>query len=196
LISGIILAAGSSTRTSGTKQLLPFHGKPILQHVIDAAFQAALDEILVVIGHEHDSLRAAIELPPKARFVLNLDHESGLSTSLVTSLQAADPTCEAAVILMGDQPTLSPAVIRALVATFQETMMPVVRAEFRDGPGPALLSAGIWEDLMTLEGDTGARGFIEANPDLVETVRLDEDAPIDVDSDETYRLLVEAHGGA
>jgi len=196
VISGVILAAGSSARMSGARQLLPFQGKPILQHVIDAAFQAALDEILVVIGHEEDRLRAAIELPPKARFVLNLDHESGLSTSLVTSLQAADPTCEAAVVLMGDQPTLSPAVIRALVEAFLETMMPIVRAEFRDGPGPALLSEGIWDNLMTLKGDTGARGFIEANPDLVETVRFDEEAPIDVDSDEAYGLLVEARGGA
>ena len=190
MISGVILAAGSSSRMSSTKQLLPFHGKPILQHVIDAAFQSALDEILVVIGHEEDSLRSAIELPSKARFILNMDHEAGLSTSLVAALQVADPLSEAAVILMGDQPTLSPAVIRTLMANFQETMMPVVRAEFLDGPGPALLSAGIWPDLMGLEGDTGARGFIESNPDLVEIVRFDENAPIDVDSDDAYHRLV------
>jgi len=190
MISGVILAAGSSSRMSGTKQLLPFHGKPILQHVIDAAFQSALGEILVVIGHEEDSLRSAIELPSKARFIINLDHDAGLSTSLVAALQAADPLSQAAVILMGDQPTLSPTVIRALAANFQETMMPVVRAAFRDGPGPALLSAGIWPDLMTLEGDAGARDFIESNPELVETVSFDEDAPIDVDTDDAYHRLV------
>ncbi len=119
MISGVILAAGSSSRMSGTKQLLPLNGKPVLQHVIDAAFQAALDEILVVIGYEEDSLRSAIRLPPSARFVLNLDHEAGLSTSLVAALQAADPLSEGAVILMGDQPTLSPSVIRTLLANFQ-----------------------------------------------------------------------------
>lgn len=195
MISGVVLAAGSSSRMSGSKQLLPFRGKPILQHVIDAASEAALDEILVVIGHEEDDLRSAIRLPPDGRFILNLDHEAGLSTSLVAALQASDPLSEAAVVLMGDQPTISPAVIRTLVWNFQETMMPVVRAEFRDRPGPALLSAGIWPDLMTLEGDVGAREFIESNPDLVETVRFDEDAPIDVDSDEAYSRLVEEKGG-
>lgn len=191
MISGVILAAGSSTRMQHTKPLLPIGEKPMLQHVVDVAFQAALDEILVVVGHDADRVRDGVKLPPNARFVLNLDYKAGMSTSLIAGLEAADPTAEAVVVLMGDQPRLSPAVVRTLITKYGETRMPVVRAMFRDAPGPALLAVGIWEDLMSIKGDIGARAFIDENSDLVEEVGFDREAPTDVDTEEDYRRVLE-----
>ena len=191
MISGVVLAAGSSSRMQQTKPLMPVGEKPMLQHVVDVAFQAALDEILVIVGHDADRVRDGVKLPSNARFVLNLDYEAGMSTSLIAGLEAADPTAEAVVVLMGDQPLLSPAVVRTLITTYEETRMPVVCAMFRDAPGPTLLAVGIWEDLMSVEGDTGARAFIDENPDLVEEVAFDRNAPTDVDTEEDCRRVLE-----
>jgi molybdenum cofactor cytidylyltransferase len=51
-ISGIILAAGLSTRMGEPKQLLPFGNSTIIETVIDNMLGAKLENVIVVIGHE------------------------------------------------------------------------------------------------------------------------------------------------
>jgi molybdenum cofactor cytidylyltransferase len=144
----VILAAGPGTRFGdSTKQLLPFQGKPLVQHVIDAAVDAGADEVLVVIGHDENAVRGGVTLPDRGHFVLNLDYWDGLSVSLTAGLMAAEPSTEAAVILHADQPEVDPDTIRRVIMTFRETRMPVVRVQYRDKPGPLLLAEPIWDEV-------------------------------------------------
>jgi 1L-myo-inositol 1-phosphate cytidylyltransferase len=58
----LILAAGNGTRlrtVSGglPKPLVPFRGKPILEHVIRGAQQAGIDRFVVVVGYRSDLIR-------------------------------------------------------------------------------------------------------------------------------------------
>src|SRR6266508_4112580 len=52
VITGIVLAAGTSSRFGRTKQLLELEGKPLVQYAVDAAAAAGLDEVVVVVGHD------------------------------------------------------------------------------------------------------------------------------------------------
>ena len=52
MITGIVLAAGTSSRFGRTKQLLELAGKTLVQHAVDAAATAGLDEVVVVLGHD------------------------------------------------------------------------------------------------------------------------------------------------
>ena len=82
-VRGIVLAAGRGVRMGGTpKQLLLLDGRPLLQHVIDTAAAAGLEDIVVVLGHEADRIAPALHLPPGARVVVNPHHEEGQATSL------------------------------------------------------------------------------------------------------------------
>ncbi len=182
MISAIILAAGTSSRFQRTKQLLELEGKPLVQHVVDAASAASLDEILVVVGHEATVVAASLHLPPGGRTVPNPDYRDGQSTSLHRGLAAADPSSEAAVVLLADQPGIRPETIRALCERFAATRGRIVRARFHDGPGPALLSREIWAEASHLHGDTGARELMAAHPDWVDEVVIDAAAPPDVDT--------------
>ncbi len=112
MISGIVLAAGSSSRLGRPKQLLELAGKLVLQHVVDAAAAAPLDEILVVLGHSAGEVADRLALPAHGRVVLNPDHALGQSTSLQAGLRAAAPGADAAVVLLGDQPGIRPEAIR------------------------------------------------------------------------------------
>jgi molybdenum cofactor cytidylyltransferase len=181
VITGIVLAAGTSTRFGRTKQLVDLDGKPFVQHAVDAAAAAGLDEVVVVLGHDAERVGASLRLPARGRTVLNPRYEEGQSTSLVAGLDAAEPASEAAVVLLADQPGITESHIRALIDAFKAGRPRIARLRFRDGPGPSLLSRESWDEARGLAGDTGAREIIAAHPEWVEEVPVDADAPPDVD---------------
>lgn len=182
MISGIVLAAGSGTRFGGTKQLEVVDGKPLAQHAIDAAAAAVLDEILVVTGHDAEAVESALTLPACARFIRNPNYRDGQATSLAAAFHDIAPDSEAAVVLMADQPGITPDVITALVSGFRGTRKQIVRAAYRNGPGPSLLSREIYAEAGHLHGDVGARILIASHPEWVEEVEIDADVPPDVDT--------------
>ena len=182
MITGIVLAAGTSSRFGRTKQLLEHRGKPLVQHAVDAAAGAGLDEVVVVVGHEAERVELALRLLGNGRVVVNPRFEEGLSTSLAAGLGAAARQSEAAVVLLADQPGVTAGQVRALAAAFLQSRARIVRLRFRDGPGPSLLSREIWEEVRHVVGDIGARALIDAHPDWVEEIAVDADAPPDVDT--------------
>jgi CTP:molybdopterin cytidylyltransferase MocA len=181
VITGIVLAAGTSSRFGRTKQRLELEGKPLVQHAVDAAAAAGLDEVVVVLGHDAERVGASLVLPASGRTVLNPRYEAGQSTSLIAGLDAAGPESDAAVVLLADQPGITSEHVRTLVDAFEAGRPLVVRLRFRDGPGPALLSRDVWDEARKLAGDTGAREIIAAHPGWVKEVAVDSDAPADVD---------------
>jgi CTP:molybdopterin cytidylyltransferase MocA len=186
VISAIVLAAGEGRRFGGTKQLERLRGRPLVQHAIDAAAAAGIEEIVLVVGHDAERVRDAVELPAGAQVAANARYAEGQSTSLAAGLRALDASSEAAVVLLADQPGVEARHVRALIDAFDEEAREpgIVRIGFRDGPGPALLARSVWEEATSLTGDTGARALFEADPGRVRWVDLDEDAPPDVDRPE------------
>jgi len=139
-------------------------------------------EVIVVLGHDVDAVEATLVLPASGRVVLNPRHAEGQSTSLAAGLAACAPSSAAAVVLLGDQPGIREDHVRALVAAFEDSRDEVLRLRFRDGPGPALLARPVWPELTALAGDVGARALLDADPERVRWVPVDEDVPPDVDA--------------
>ena len=181
MISALVLAAGEGKRFGGTKQLEIVRGKPLIQHAVDAASGAGVGEIVVVLGHDSLTVRDALDLPEGGRFVLNERYAQGQSTSLAAGLRALDPSSEAAVVLLADQPGIGSRHVASLVAVLRDESPEIVRIRFREGPGPAILARAVWDEAIALTGDTGARVLFEARPDRVRWVVIDEDTPVDVD---------------
>ena len=71
--AGVVLAAGSSTRMGENKLLLPLGGETVVRRAVRTAVEAALDPIIVVLGHEPERVRAALAGLP-CRTVVNPDH--------------------------------------------------------------------------------------------------------------------------
>jgi molybdenum cofactor cytidylyltransferase len=181
VISALVLAAGEGTRFGGTKQLEILRGKPLVQYAVDAASRGGVDEIVVVLGHDAPRVRDAVNVPEGARFVVNERYADGQSTSLAAGLRALDPDTDAAIVLLADQPGIRARHVRWVVTAFETDPAEILRIRFRDGPGPAILARSIWDEAMALTGDVGARALIEAEPDRVRWLDVDEDAPPDVD---------------
>ena len=181
MISALVLAAGEGTRFGGTKQLEILRGRPLVQHPIDAASAAGVGEIVVVIGHDALRVRDALDLPERARVVVNERYAGGQSTSLAAGLRALDLASEAAIVLLADQPGIAARHVRALVTAFEADAPEILRIRFRDGPGPAILARSVWDEVMRLSGDIGARALLQSEPGRARWLHVEEDAPPDID---------------
>jgi molybdenum cofactor cytidylyltransferase len=164
VISGIVLAAGASTRFGETKQLAILDGEPLVVHAIDALRTAAVDEILVILGHEEAAVRAV--LPNDVTVIRNPAYRDGQATSLAAALHDVAEESD----------------VRALTDGFRETRSQIVRLRYTDGPGPALLSREIYAEAGHLTGDAGARVLMASHPEWVYEVPIDRPAPRDVDT--------------
>jgi molybdenum cofactor cytidylyltransferase len=181
MISALVLAAGRATRFGRTKQLEVVRGVPLVQHAIDAAVETGLDDIVVVLGHDAEAVRAVLRLPASGRAVVNHAFASGIASSLREGLRALDAGSNAAVVLLADQPGIAATHLRTLIEAFEHRASPIVRLRFRNGPGPALLAREVWSEAERLEGDEGARALMERHPELVEDLDVGGEAPTDVD---------------
>jgi molybdenum cofactor cytidylyltransferase len=190
-LTGVILAAGASSRMGRPKQLLRIGDRCLLQHVVDAALGSRLDEIILVLGDRAEEIRAGITLPANrpVRIVLNSDYAEGQSTSLRVGLQSVASRAEAAAILLGDQPHVTSQLIDRMVATFLATDRPIVRPLYAGGiPGhPVVLARRIWPEVARLHGDQGARALLRVHPDWLLEVPAEGEPPIDLDTPDDYQ---------
>jgi len=187
----IVLAAGAGVRMGGrVKQLLPLGGRPLVQHPIDAAVAAGLEDLVVVLGHAAQEIAAALVLPAGAVVVVNPQYASGQSTSLRAGIDAMPASARAALVLLGDQPEVSPAAIRAVVEAHARRGAPVVRAVYGGRRShPVLLDRAVWPGVRGLRGDRGARDLIGAHAARTELVDLDGAPPEAVDTPADYERL-------
>ena len=190
MIAGVILAAGTSSRLGRPKQMLALGDRTVLQHVVDAAGAADLDDIVVVLGHRADEVEASLRLPASARVVVNLEYGSGQASSLRAGLRALGAENRATMVLLGDQPGVSPEAIGAVAAAYRRTGGPVVQASYGGRPGhPVLLDRRVWPEVDDVSGDIGARDLLAGHPEWVVTAEVPGDPPPDLDTWEDYRRL-------
>jgi CTP:molybdopterin cytidylyltransferase MocA len=180
--AAVVLAAGRATRFGDVKMLAPLTGRPLLQHVLDAAASAGLAEIVVVLGDDADEVERAIAWRAERR-VRNPAPARGLSSSVRIGLAALPPDADAALLLLGDQPLVRPDVISRLVRAAAATDRAIVVPRY-PGSGainPVLLGRVAWGLADGLQGDRGLGPLIAAHPELVLEVPVDGDNP-DVDT--------------
>jgi molybdenum cofactor cytidylyltransferase len=180
------------------KQLLPLEGRPLLQHVVDAAVASCLDEIILILGYRAEEVRAAVNCPERVRVLVNAEHAEGQSTSLRAGLRAASRRAAAAAVLLGDQPRVTAQLIDAVAAAFLTAGAPVVRPVYSgpDGrriPGhPVFLARRVWQDVEELRGDQGVRALLPAHPEWLLEVPVEGEPLRDIDTWEDYHYTVAA----
>jgi molybdenum cofactor cytidylyltransferase len=174
---------------------LDLGGRPVLQHVLDAAAGSGLDQIVVVLGHAAQDVAARLRLPARTRIVLNHEYAEGQSASLRAGLQSAGPEVMAAVILLGDQPGVRAEAIEGVVRTWRAGKGPVVQASYEGGPAhPTLFDRSVWPELAQAEGDEGARRILSVHPEWRSTVEVGGRPPEDIDTEEDYARVKAAFG--
>jgi molybdenum cofactor cytidylyltransferase len=198
--AAIILAAGTSSRMGQDrhKLLLPLGGRPVLAHVLTAALASQARPILLVLGHQAQGVRAQLApylTDPAIRQVENLEYRQGMSTSLLAGLhllQHEFPAIDSALVLLGDQPLLTPTIIGTLIAARQTGHSPIVAPLYHGKRGnPVLFASTLFPELLQVTGDEGGRQVIMRHRQEVATVELGSALPShDVDTWEAYQQVV------
>jgi len=193
MLSGLVLAAGSSTRMGSPKQLLPLDGRSMLQHVVDRLAAESLDEIVVVLGHARQQIEGVLQLPSRARVLFNPSFASGQASSLRAGLDAMSENVRATLVLLGDQPDIPSEAIREVRRVYAKTGGPVVRAVYRGQPGhPVLLDRSVWSHVTHPSGDRGAGATLERHPEWVRIAAIDRSPPLEANTPDDFRSLLES----
>lgn len=190
-VAGIVLAAGRSTRLGRPKQLLDLGGRPLLRRTLDNALASSLDQVLLVLGHRADEIAAALGDHP-ARAIVNPEYAEGQATSVVAGVAALPSDIVGAMLLLGDQPGITPEIIDALLAAWRATPGPIAAPVYGGTIGnPILFRRDLFPDLLRLTGDRGARAIVRARSDDVLRVPVPKESPPpDVDTEEDYAALL------
>lgn len=164
-VTAVVLAGGGASRYRGQKLLASLEGRPLVQHVVDAANASAVDDVILVLGHGADALLAAVRLG-RARPVVNPDWASGQASSLGAGIRAASGA-DAIVVLLGDQPRVTAALLDALVERQRATGSVAVVSSWKGQRSPpTLLHRELWSALEALTGDVGARDVLARRADV------------------------------
>lgn len=193
-VGGIILAAGLSSRMGRPKLLLDWGGRPLVRAVAETALSAHLDELVVVVGSERAATAAALAGLP-LRLVVNEDYAAGQSASLRAGIAALGSTIDAALVLLGDQPFVTAAIITRLVADWRASGAAIVAPSYAGQRGnPVLFARALFPELLAIHGDQGARGVIAADPGRVHLTPFDDAQPLaDIDTPQEYERLRGQH---
>ena len=184
-IGVVVLAAGRSTRFEARtpKLLTVLDGAPLVRHAVNAAVDAGVGNVVVVTGHGSDAVTAALDGLP-VRIVQEPRYAEGMALSLrrgVSELRSAD----AIMIALGDVPDVVPAAYRRIAARWQTTGAAIVVPRYagaRVPSHPTLFAAALFDDLLALEGDVGARSVIARHTSRMVEEPLAWPAPRDVDT--------------
>ena len=197
-IGAIILAAGNSSRMraagQGVNKLLqPLDGRPMVRHVAEAALASAVSDVVVVTGNEKAAVTMALRGLP-VTFNDNPDYSKGLSTSLISGLNALPGDCDGALILLGDMPVVDAPLLDRLIAAFdpsEDRAIIVPSHEGRRG-NPVLWARRFFPEMRELSGDAGARALFAPYAGLICEIEAGSDAPLtDIDTEEAlsaYRM--------
>ena len=184
MTTGIVLAAGMSTRMGALKQLLPLGDKAVIEVVVERV-SSRLDKVLDVLGHRADE-RVPVLADYAVEWIVNTDYCAGMLSSVKCGIQAAGETT-GYLICLGDQPSIDPRVIDQVQTAAIRLGKGIVIPTYGGRRGHPIFLAGAYaEKILALSPDQGLNLVTRGHPaDTLEIpvdnkeILEDMDTPVD-----------------
>ena len=189
MISAILLAAGQSSRMNGVNKLCKkIDGIPLIQHSTKNILNSSINELIIVVGYEKEKIENIIGVNKRIRFVYNKDFVKGMSSSIKIGLSHISKKSEAFFICLGDMPKINQSIYNKLIKSRcnynkkinykykKDIIIPVY-----DGVkgNPILFSSLMKNQIMSIQGDHGAKSIIDANKEKVLNVKINSKSIIE-----------------
>jgi len=179
-LEAIVLAAGLGRRFGGGKLTADLPGGRLIDRSLACAFAAPVRSVTVVIGA--DQAVAEIATAAGAKTAYAEDYAAGLSASLRAGIESLPGDTDGVFIFLGDMPRVPVTVLRSMAAALDEGAFAVAPVFHGQRGHPVLFASSLFSDLMTLEGDKGAGGLLDALGAGLSTIPAPDDGVLfDVD---------------
>jgi molybdenum cofactor cytidylyltransferase len=190
MITALILAAGQSKRMGQPKMLLSWGNTTVLGKVIKTIQRGGISDILVITGGARGEVEKIV-----AQFAVRSTHNPDYPNGeMLSSLQCGlrvlceNPSAEAALICLGDQPQVEKGSVRAVAGRFVETGAGLVVPSYRMRRGhPWLAARPFWEEILSMRAPESLRDFLNRHAGEIEYVNVDAPTILsDLDTPEDY----------
>jgi len=190
----------------------------VLGQTLAHVLASGAHEIIVISGHEQAAVAAAVSAMPEMaatsttesapadekaavmagtdtiagnvslRVVHNPDYANGMLTSVQAAVRSLTPVADAILVVLGDQPLVTPATIDRLLAAYAASPDSLVAPTHRGARGnPVLIDRRHFAELLALPPDAAPRVLLQRHPDDLLLVEV-EDAGVlhDLDYPDDY----------
>ena len=188
----LIIAAGESKRMGCPKQLLNIEGETLINRMIHIVKKAVSFPVYVVLGASAEIIQSQL---PKldVKIVHNAHWQEGMASSIRIGLNTAkeqNSALDGVMVVVCDQPYIIENTITALLQLQEEKDTPIAAAYYNDVMGtPALFHQSIFNEILALKGDMGAKKIIQSRPEEVAKLHF-EKGLLDIDTKEDYQVLL------
>jgi molybdenum cofactor cytidylyltransferase len=195
VLSGVILAAGDSTRMGSPKAALRTpDGDTFIARIVATLRDAGVTDLVIVTGRHHDDVIDALArdrvTPP--RIVRNPDPSRGQLSSLLAGMDAVvTPHSDAVMMTLVDVPLVRVSTVIAVIETWRRLRAPIVRPAIGDRHGhPVIFDRAVLDELRRAPLDAGAKSVVRAHEHEIVNVPVDDEGCVtDVDTPGDYEAL-------
>src|SRR2546421_9512953 len=175
MLAAVILSGGASSRMGSPKALLPYQGRPFLEHLLEVTSHRNIGVRRVVLGAHAEPIAKAIQLKAD-EIVINEDWEKGQLSSIQAALRSLPPGTDGILLCLIDHPLISTALVQELIEQFYKNKSPIVLPLYEGRRGhPVIFSAALYDELLHAPLETGARAVVWAHKGEIDEVRTNEE---------------------
>jgi molybdenum cofactor cytidylyltransferase len=187
MLAAVILSGGASRRMGSPKALLPYQGRPFLEHLLDITMHPSISVRRVVLGPDAEAISAQVALQNN-EIVINEDWERGQLSSIQMAIRSLPAGTDGLLLCPVDHPLISASLVADLIDSFEKSNAPVVVPLYEGRRGhPVIFAARLYEELLNAPYDTGARAVVWAHRnEICEVSTTEEGCVLNLNDPEAF----------
>jgi molybdenum cofactor cytidylyltransferase len=195
MLAAVILSGGASNRMGSPKALLPYQGRPFLEHLLEVTKHPKIGVRRVVLGAHAEPIAKAVALRAEET-VMNEEWEKGQLSSIQAGLRSLPAGTDGILLCLIDHPLISSALVDGLIAQFYATRAPVVVPVFEGRRGhPVIFSAALYDELEKAPQELGARSVVWAHRgEVSEHMTVEEGCVVNLNDPDAFARIGRSMG--
>jgi molybdenum cofactor cytidylyltransferase len=193
MLAAVILSGGASQRMGSPKALLPYQGRPFLEHLLEVTSHPKIGARRIVLGAHAELIADAVRLAAN-EVVINAEWEKGQLSSIQAGIRSLPAGTDGMILCLIDHPLISATLVDELIERFYSGSKtpPIVLPVYQGKRGhPVIFSSGVYEELMTAPLEQGARSVVWAHArEVAEVVTSEQGCVLNLNDPETMQRVL------